>query len=438
MHLSNSTPLTLLFKLTIPQRLSQYLEAAILFPVFKIYFSKHYSNLNIISKDFVKDTKLKKRFIVGAYLGYKISKYILKNEGRVGTLTHFKNGIKYGHWGITIIALDHTQDSIINDSYVAKQFSLQCINIITKREYPVDKESLHHETGTIQDAATITLILCHILSGINETNQHSKNKFVNDTIQLLSGQLYSMEQKHYSETKNFKWYYNEVLNQKTLNFFLTPISLFCRSNSSTENFRVLEKSFLTLNQCYFHWQLIDDVADLNEDIKDSLITAPAYILLSQGQLAEKLTEINLDQISNGLVNSQIEKHIEESALLLNYLPFSGNINSENIYDKIKFSLCNSHKDFDKSLKELINEKIFLKNLYERAYLSNNFKNIRHYIRQSKTCNRILSSTFNPLKIHSLEEQFSSDDLRLKISMRVLNLLIEKCYIKALKTICTGE
>ena len=101
---------------------------------------------------------------------------------------------------------------------------------------------------------------------------------------------------------------------------------------------------------------------------------------------------------------------------------------------MKEALCNSVEDFNKNVKELVSEKISLKNSFIQAHIHNNFNKVLFIVEKSKACNKILSLTLNPAKIDALNKQIQDEDVSLKISMKVLNLLINRCYLKALQTI----
>jgi hypothetical protein len=64
--------------------------------------------------------------------------------------------------------------------------------------------------------------------------------------------------------------------------------LFAEVESS--RFVALDRGLRILNRYYRHWQLVDDVADLVDDTEIGLVTAPGFILLSQGNLARSFLD----------------------------------------------------------------------------------------------------------------------------------------------------
>ena len=145
--------------------------------------------------------------------------------------------------------------------------------------------------------------------------QAREEEFLNRTKELLEGQLKSLGQFNLTDAHNWKWYYEEVLNQKTFNFFLGPISLYCLTSTSLEKYEILKDYFLFLNSTYFHWQLIDDIADLIDDIHEGMVTSPGYILTSQGQLAAQLRKhVAILENNNGIDTNNFHRIVEQKII----------------------------------------------------------------------------------------------------------------------------
>src|SRR5262249_24773109 len=107
---------------------------------------------------------------------------------------------------------------------------------------------------------------------------------------FLTAQIDSRDQKSLDPVHDWSWYLTEVLNQKTLGFALAPMTICCRDQAGIERRTELTRALLTLNSGYCHWQLLDDIADLQGDTAGGLITAPGFILLSQGEIGRLFCE----------------------------------------------------------------------------------------------------------------------------------------------------
>ena len=127
---------------------------------------------------------------------------------------------------------------------------------------------------------------------------------------FLTAQINSRDQKLLDPAHDWGWYFAEVLDQKTLGFALAPMNIWCRDGAGIERRRKLDRALLTLNSGYCHWQLLDDLADLKSDTEQGLITAPGFILLSQGTIARLFLEY-VDQ--GGGFSDAVARRLVEAA-----------------------------------------------------------------------------------------------------------------------------
>jgi|WetSurMetagenome_2_1015567.scaffolds.fasta_scaffold56738_1 hypothetical protein len=431
MNESGYNDLKLILKLDGWHSIRYNIELVFLVILLKYKYSKQFENLFKHQTGIVIKLKLKNRFIAGSYLGYTISRYVTNSERKTRFRENLKNGVLYGYWGLTIITLDYLIDSLLEDPKIVKEFTQYCINRLSSNESASFKYSNVVFTQEIIEAKDILDELLSALTrnimGISENNRAI---FVRSAVELLNAQLYSMKQKDYSEEMNFKWYWNDVLNQKTLNFFLAPINLFCNSITEFEKLNRLRNTFLALNKCYWHWQLIDDVADLIKDSADKIISAPGYIVISQGQLSQFV--LTLGKLNSFNQSKALDIYITESRLLESYLPFAEHYSPEdNIYLRTKISLSNTADDLNMDLKELLYEKIEIMNTFIAAHFQGNADSMISSIRRSRACKRILSSTFDPKNISFLNMLLKNEGSELVVCMKTLHSILHNTYSKAL-------
>jgi hypothetical protein len=249
--------------------------------------------------------KLRRRFLTGATLGYAVSRYLYYGD-RLGRAGHLLNAEIYGLWGITIIALDRSVDAGQLSGEAAAAFLEEELTRILRRPSGLGaagpalarvrpRESTREAAS---DGRQLAESLCELLGAKIELAERcqrrrgfaeaeliaARDDFERRCRVLWSGELRSLEQVIVNPEHTWSWYYRQCLNQKTLEFALAPIALYCATRAARRRFERLEWAFLTLNGGYAHTQLLDDIADLAGDTARGLVTAPGYLLLSQGRM----------------------------------------------------------------------------------------------------------------------------------------------------------
>jgi len=427
---------------------------------------------NLVNPETVFSTiKLKKRFYRGAVLGYFVSKYLLSGETRMTVSQHINNAEILAYWFLTIIAADNYLDSRCTSDAAAKQFLEQCLKTISGREILTSerKVSPNYSSGfPLNDMKMITINLCNLLHekvqkwrGIceeqllieKEVLNKSQNEFARKTDSLFAGQLLSLKQFELNEKYNWRWYYKDVINQKGVNGFLAPLSLFKISPHSSQSYTILETSFLFLNSAYFHWQLIDDITDLEADTSLGLISAPGYLLISQGQLAERLLPFSVkgeDSNSESSLFSDISAYISESCLLEDYNEqnFSNTFlfksfqkdtgrtddegeKTENLRALAKKAIANDFIDFSMTLGELCERRIQHKASYIDAMRTFNKNLALKSISESKVSKRIINIIEIKKRVVYFQSKLKNlDDPYLISSLRMINEAMNRTYILA--------
>lgn len=294
----------------------------------------------------LRQIKLVKRYLRGAHLGWLLARYLLRENSPLPSRGYPLYADFFGSWGVAIIASDYVLDSHMAAPGAAQRFLEDFLRIMQGREVrweaaltaaAGDKPLNPGRDARSLEAEFLALGLGRLVKQNLERLrrawpdrphwrvawQHNEEEWLNRTRELLKGQLKSLEQFYLSEAHNWKWYYEEVLNQKTINFFFAPIPLYCLTSTALKKYEILKYSFLLLNSTYFHWQLIDDIADLIDDTREGMVTSPGYLLISQGQLASELqkyfdldnNDIYTDRLHH-IVDHKIINPILESGLLI--------------------------------------------------------------------------------------------------------------------------
>ncbi len=138
-----------------------------------------------------------------------------------------------------------------------------------------------------------------------------RNEFYNRTGLLICGQLKSLEQKQLDMRRDWRWYL-DVLNDKTLNVLLAPLSIFLDCRGYRMPGITLKKMFWQTNQFVFHRQVVDDLLDIDSDIDEGNAGTPIYMLIGQGNIGCALLQ------NDCRINSQIAAEIARSGLLLDF------------------------------------------------------------------------------------------------------------------------
>jgi hypothetical protein len=195
-----------------------------------------------------------------------------------------------------------------------------------------------------------------------------------------------------------------------------------------------------LNNAYFHWQLLDDVADLAVDCRDGILGGPAYVLLSQGKLASTvLQEGGIKDKDHSSISNRLSAALTDSDLLCSpfirsplcsrsgfvlskaqeVLPFSET--------GVRYALVNAPSEIGMALTALCSLRIEQASELANSWRDRNWANAAHAILNSGAPGRIVMAA-NDAGMRA--SATSSLRYSRKAVLATLELLIEHSYRKA--------
>ena len=138
-----------------------------------------------------------------------------------------------------------------------------------------DRFALFHEFTVKLHKATHSLTVER-----NFTGTGNCERFVDVTKRLMSGQLLSLQQRNATIVRDWRWYFDNILYHKNVDFLLAPFELWAVDEKGLETLQIFSSRFSLLNHFYMNYQLIDDIADMIEDTEDGITGAPGSVLFS--------------------------------------------------------------------------------------------------------------------------------------------------------------
>ena len=229
---------------------------------------------------------------------------------------------------------------------------------------------------------------------------------------------------------------------------VAPLNLWCRSDADQSRRREFERAFFNLNAGNFHWQLLDDLADEKTDTEGGLITAPGFILLSQGMIAgrcltgmdvaERFCETAVGELKSAVQRSELLcDRFESSSLCDRYrhsfadLESDSSVQSDSLQNAVRCALANCADDLVLPLWELCSLREEQARHYLAAMKDRDWAAARRCLFASKAGFRILLATQE-----ESAREFAKDELHqirdtslLKI-LRIIEMLTMHCYGKA--------
>jgi hypothetical protein len=271
--------------------------------------------------------------------------------------------------------------------------------------------------------------------------------FIREAGRFLTAQVDSRDQKSLDPAHDWSWYLTEVLNQKTLGFALTPMTICCREQTSIERRTELTRALLMLNSGYCHWQLLDDIVDLQGDTAGGLITAPGFILLSQGEIARLYCE-RADQghAPGDADGRQLLAAVRRSQLLCDWFLSSplcdayrhcvvlsdhGPTSADSIGNTIRCALANGENDLNVPLPELCSRRSREADGYLAAMRSQDSMAALRNLHESGAPARILAAAGEDAARERISDELASiADPSLLMMLRIMERLIARCHHKA--------
>src|SRR5262245_21811489 len=242
--------------------------------------------------------KMRRRFVVAYWLGYSSCGFIDPPKRNDDEARLHLAGLVYAFWSLTVIELDALVDEHSISQSAAQDLMTswldriaRAIKVSDQTDGSGDRSKSRIADGTYVKFDLLARALQQQLTLYSAQALESRQReeicetFIREAGSFLTAQIDSRDQKSLDPAHDWSWYLTEVLNQKTLGFALAPMTVCCREQTNVDRRSELTRALLTLNSGYCHWQLLDDIADLQGDTAGGLITAPGFILLSQGEIA---------------------------------------------------------------------------------------------------------------------------------------------------------
>jgi phytoene/squalene synthetase len=273
--------------------------------------------------------------------------------------------------------------------------------------------------------------------------------FLAEASTFLQAQIDSLDQNTVDPQHDWNWYLTKVLNQKTLGFALAPLALWSGDAAGHERRNKLQQAFLELNAGYCHWQMLDDLADIKDDTREGRVTAPGFILLSQGAVARKYLEAT-DMSAEGewrtLLDATRQSMLVEGRFLTSPLcdPYRLIVgqpcNAQVVDAAVRCALMNDDGDRLVSLRELARARSHHARSYLLAMQSGEPEEALRALSESRVAERILFAVADDAaRIEARERLRSVADRPSLMMLHIIEALIRHCYRKALRTSeWTGE
>jgi phytoene/squalene synthetase len=404
--------------------------------------------------------KMRRRFIVAYWLGYSSCAFIdpPKRNGDEARL-HLA-GLVYAFWSLTVIELDSLVDEHSISQSVAQDLVTSWLDQMTRAikapdqtDGGVDRSNSRIACGTYVKfdllaralQKQLTLYSAQALEG--RQREEICETFIEEAGRFLTAQVDSRDQKSLDPAHDWSWYLTEVLNQKTLGFALAPMTICCREQTSIERRTELTRALLMLNSGYCHWQLLDDIADLQGDTAGGLITAPGFILLSQGEIAGLFCGRADQRHTLGDADDrQLLAAVRRSQLLCNWFLSSplcdayrhgvvlsdhGPASADTIGSTVRCALANGENDLNVPLFELCSRRSREADGYLAAMRSRDSMAALRNLDASGAASRILAAAGEEAARERISEELASiAQPSLLMMLRIMERLITRCHRKA--------
>lgn len=402
---------------------------------YRLYYLLKHSIHSRIHKKIKLNIKMYKRYVHASTLGYLASAYILSPRKFIRNL---KGGALFSNWAIAILTIDYIMDDLNLDYSTSIQFIEDFKNLMSgRRSYSInyDKYTFHRESKSLKNALRICK---NFGESIKKWDTPLKREFLDKLEIFLDGQHSTILQKEFSMAQDYNWYWESLVNQKSVYFYLAPLTLFSKTKVERARLNKIESEFKKLNQCYYHWQLLDDVVDYRKDLNNGVNAGPVYLLILQGNFANQiLGMIHKQSIFElrSLDNKKILQDLLNTFLI--YLPAKSKIvfsKESDLILMIKVALSNTKLEEKMELEELLNLKVANRDSIQKFISNSNFKEAINLIANSEVTNVIVNEALeiqNVAQFKAISSEFRSS---LKYALYAISLLIHKTYLNANKKI----
>jgi hypothetical protein len=269
--------------------------------------------------------RLRRRFVAGATAGYIASKYSLAEAG--SRRMNFIYADLCAAWSNFLVAADAATDAkglskadtrhllrLCFDAMfepVEARASDRVRSAVTARylevfQFPYDGRS---QPGSVPDGPDFRLeryavrmasdigkdiaelCRCPFAEHFQDAFQGALQLFFTRTLDLMAGQLATLDQSCLDNEHHWGWY-KDVLQNKFTNVLLAPISLFVNPGARRNPEETMRECFRLISLNFFHRQVLDDLLDFDEDLASFTANSLVYILVSQGRVADAAAQDN--------------------------------------------------------------------------------------------------------------------------------------------------
>jgi phytoene/squalene synthetase len=408
--------------------------------------------------------KMRRRFVTAYWLGYSSCAFIDPVRDKDDDARLHVAGLVYAFWSLSAIELD----SLVDDHGISPPAAedlvtgwldqianaIKVSNQTPGRRIQTDWSSSRTEGNVnVQFKVLARALQKHLIlysSRALDIPQRERvcDAFSKEAHPFLTAQINSHNQKSLNPAHDWSWYYAEVLNQKTLGFAVAPLSIWSCDGAGIERRRELVRALVALNSAYGHWQLLDDVADLKKDTHQGLVTAPGFILLSQGKLARLVLENTRHGVEFGdstarLLIEQVRRSrllcdwFLSSSLCDTYRHCMGPISdgksqfSDSVGHAIRCALANVENDLSVPLLDLCRYRDSQADGYLTAMRSRDSIAAFSSLSASRTSFRILLAAQEDAARERIGDELSRIvDCSLLMMLQIMEALIARCHAKA--------
>lgn len=292
------------------------------------------------------------------------------------------------------------------------------------REYELENYAV--ESAFQIGTALNELWLRYSQRGLQEEISTALTSFYLQTLDLMAGQLQSLDQTIVDDDHDWGWY-RHILDRKSLNVLLALLSLLVSPVASNDPTGALKKAFFVINRAFFHRQVLDDLLDFEEDLLSGTANSLIYMLVTQGRIAQAF--LNRDAVNE---EEALPHELKRSGLVpyANLDPIPPRVPAETnsadndaIAKLVTFALANRAADRRCTIGSLAQTCLSRKTSLVQAWSTQDRAEVRKIVRGSGIAERILSSISgrsNQDEIESALQELGDDGVN-----EVMNIFYER-------------
>lgn len=405
--------------------------------------------------------KLRRRFVTAYWLGRTSCASIDPTaDQRYADRLHCA-GLVYAYWSLAVLELDHLIDDqalppdiagALVDEWLgnaAEALAVGCpdppsaFQASTRASAPGQNGAFRRLT----DAFKASLSQYQDLTADAGPRVAAAHDFLAEARAFLTAQIASRDQKALDPHHDWNWYLTEVINQKTLGFALAPMALWVRDDACRARRRELDNAFLTLNGGYWHWQILDDLADLGVDTRQGRVTTPGFVLLSQGAQARNYLDLaGAGELSRAARVSLTDAALGSGLVCARFLDSPRVDGFRHLIDRsrpadttpsceavMRCALANGEDETSADLPRIALARRDQAARYLAAMQSGDWDTALDALAQSGVAGRLFSSVGEDVaRIETKERMTAVADRASRTMLGIIELLIRHCYRKALR------